>query len=167
MTSLRICVASLFLALCSTAAGAHEFKKGDIVIGNPWTRATPGGATIGVGYLTITNNGTTTDRLTGGAFDGAAKVEIHEMKMANGMMKMRELPDGVTIEPGETVKFEPQSYHLMFRGLSKPIAQGPNVKGTLTFKNAGSIAIDYKVESLGATKSSEHEHSDHDHHAPE
>jgi copper(I)-binding protein len=165
MTSLRICVTSLFLALCTIPASAHEFKKDDIVIEHPWTRATAGGATIGVGYLTITNNGKTTDRLTGGTFDGAAKVEIHEMKMADGMMKMRELPDGVTIEPGETVKLEPQSEHLMFRGLSKPIVQGPNVKGTLTFENAGSIAIDYKVESLGAAKSSEHEHSDHDHHA--
>ena len=167
MTSLRICMASFLLALIPATAGANEFKKGDIVIDNAWTRATPGGATIGVGYLTIKNNGKSSDRLTGGTFDGAAKVEIHEMKMADGMMKMRELPNGLTVKPGETVKFEPQSYHLMFRGLTKPIVQGSDVKGTLTFEKAGSIAVNYEAGSVGAAHSPEHEHSGHHDHAPE
>jgi periplasmic copper chaperone A len=56
---------------------------------------------------------------------------------------------------GATVKFNPGSYHLMLLGLKKPIAKGPNVKGSLIFEKAGSVAIDYKIEDIGAMDSSD------------
>jgi len=135
------------------ATPAHQFQKGDLVIAAPWTRATPEGATRGAGYLKITNMGKESDRLTGGTFDGADKVEIHEMKMNGDTMTMRELTDGLEIKPGETAEFRPGSYHLMFVGLKKPILMGANVKGSLTFERAGSIDVDYKVDAIGATHS--------------
>lgn len=151
-----------FLAIVATCgiATAHHFEKDGLVIKHPWTRATPNGASVGVGYLTITNNGKNSDRLTGGTFEGAADVEVHEMKMKGDTMMMRHLSDGLEIEPGETVKFSPGSYHLMFTGLKKPIAQGPNIKGSLKFEKAGSIDVTYKVESIGAMKSSDDMHGD-------
>lgn len=163
MNALRICAALLFFGL-SPVAHAQDFKKDDLVIGHPWTRATPEGATVGAGYLKITNNGKTADRFTGGTFDGAENVEIHEMKMTGDKMTMRRVPDGITLKPGETVEFAPNSYHLMFRGLKKPIVQGPNIKGTLTFEKAGSVDVDYKVEAPGATTSSGGMHNMHDMH---
>jgi len=144
----------LGVALCGEAS-AHQFAKGDLIIVHPWTRATPVGATVGVGYLKITNNGKVSDHLTGGTFEGADHVEIHEMKMNGDNMTMRQLKDGLEIKPGETVTFNPGSYHLMFIGLKKPIAQGPNVKGSLTFETTGSVDVDYKVESIGAMNSSD------------
>jgi copper(I)-binding protein len=170
----RFVAAMVALIAMSGMPSAHEFKQGDLVIAHPWTRATPGGATVGVGYVSITNNGKEADRLTGGTFDGADHIEIHEMKMAGDTMKMRQLADGVEIGPGATVKFAPGSYHLMFVGLTKPIAQGANIKGSLTFAKAGSVAVEYKVESIGAMESSDGGHGtmqmdhskmqpDHDH----
>jgi len=67
-------------------------------------------------------------------------------------------PRGLKIKPGETVELAPESYHLMLRGLTKPIAQGPNIKGTLTFEKAGSVDVDYKVEAPGASMSADHMH---------
>ncbi|CAA2142448.1 copper chaperone PCu(A)C [Hyphomicrobium sp. ghe19] len=134
---------------------AHQFEKSGLLVLHPWTRATPEGATVGAGYLTITNNGKETDRLTGGAFEGADHVEIHEMKMDGDKMTMRQLKDGIEIRPGATVKFNPGSYHLMLMGLKNPIAKGPNIKGSLTFEKAGSVDIDYKVEDIGAMDSSD------------
>jgi copper(I)-binding protein len=139
----------------SRATFAQDFKKDDLVISHPWTRATPGGATVGAGYLTITNNGTEPDRITGGTFQGADRVEIHQMTMDGNTMKMRHLPEGVEIKPGATVKFAPSSYHLMFFGLKKPIVKGPDVKGSLIFQKAGSVAVDFKVEPIGAMNSSD------------
>jgi hypothetical protein len=46
----------------------------------------------------------------------------------------------------------------MLRGLNKPIAQGPNIKGTLIFEKAGSVDVDYKVEAPGASTSADHMH---------
>lgn len=140
------------------AASAHSFKKGDIVAGHPWTRATPGGATVGAGYIKITNNGKTADRLTGGTMDGAS-VEVHEMKMDGGVMSMRQLKDGIEIQPGATVELKPGGNHLMFIGLKKPIAVGPDQKGTLSFEKAGSLEVEYRIEPIGATES--HDHSKH------
>ena len=117
---------ALVLALV-TAASAHDFKVGALVIDHPWSRATPKGAAVAGGYMKITNTGTTPDRLTGGSTDAAKKFEIHEMKMEGSVMRMRELTDGVVIPPGATVELKPGSYHIMMTTLAKPFAKGnPN-----------------------------------------
>src|ERR1044072_4158036 len=101
-------------------AAAHEYKLGTIKIGHPWTRATPGGAKVAGGYLTLTNTGSEPDRLVGGSVANAGGFEIHEMKTEDGVAKMREMSNGIEIKPGETVKFEPGSKHLMFTQLKAP-----------------------------------------------
>src|SRR5512147_2906199 len=100
------CVAALF-ALQGAPAHAQEVKAGDLVITQPWSRATPGGAKIAGGFLTIENKGSAPDRLISGAGDFAGKVEIHEMAMNNGVMTMRPLDKGLVIEPGKIVKLAP------------------------------------------------------------
>ena len=87
--------ATLAAVLCSTPARAEEVKAGDLVITQAWSRATPNGAKIGGGYLTIENKGSAPDRLIGGSGDIAGKVEVHEMAMDNGVMTMRPLDKGL------------------------------------------------------------------------
>jgi copper(I)-binding protein len=157
MNAKRLLVTAAIL-IFSSAVFAHSFKKGDISIDHPWTRATPAGATVGAGYLKITNNGKEADKLTGGTFDGAGTVEIHEMKMTGDNMTMRQLKDGLEIKAGETVDFGPMSFHLMFLGLKNPIAEGSDAKGTLIFEKAGAVDITYKVEPFGATESEDDKH---------
>ena len=144
---------AILLALCATLiapAAAHEYNIGSLHIGHPWSRATPKGATIGAGYLKITNNGTTPDRLLGGSSEAAKSFELHVMSMENGVMKMRPVEGGIEIKPGETVEFKPESYHVMFVGLKEPLVQGHRVKATLDFEKAGKVAVEFVVESIGA-----------------
>ena len=56
-------LAAAALLLSAGFATAHEFKAGPLKIGHPWSRATPAGAKVGGGYLSIENTGTTADRL--------------------------------------------------------------------------------------------------------
>src|SRR5688572_28791206 len=93
------------LAFASSAA-AHEYNLGPLKIGHPWARATPKGATVAGGYLKITNTGTAPDRLVGGSAAFAGRSEIHEMSEEGGVMKMRHLPRGIEIRPGETVELK-------------------------------------------------------------
>ena len=116
----------------------------------PWARATPAGAKVGGAYLKITNNGTQPDRLVGGSLTGAREVEVHEMSMANNVMKMRHLKDGLEIKPGQTVELKPGGYHLMLTGLSDGLKQGQNVRGSLTFEKAGTVEVEYTVAPVGA-----------------
>ncbi len=93
-------LSACLLALATTIAAAQEFKTGSIEIDNPWSRATPKGAKVAAGYLVIKNNGTAPDRLVDGTSPAAGKVEVHEMSMDKGVMKMRPVSGGLEIKPG-------------------------------------------------------------------
>ena len=129
---------------------AEDVTAGGLTISAAWTRATPKGAPVGGGYLTITNNGPASDRLIGGSSDTATRFEIHDMTMDNGIMKMRPVDAGIEIKPGQTVELKPGGYHVMFVGLKTPFAQGDHVKAILKFEKAGDISVDFAVEGIGA-----------------
>ena len=149
-------LAGLFAAaLVLTAAQAQDtsadYKLGSLQISQPWSRATPKGATVAGAYLKITNNGTTPDRLVSGSSPVAGRFEVHEVTTDNGVMKMRPLKGGLEIKPGQSVEFKPGSYHIMLLDLKQPLQKGERVKGTLTFEKAGSVDVDYMVVGVGET----------------
>jgi len=132
------------------ATGETSYKLGTLVIEAPWTRATPGGAKVGGGYLKVTNTGQQSDWLIGGSLPHAAAVEVHEMTMADGIMKMRKLESGLEIKPGQTIELKPGGAHLMFLGLSEGLQQGQSIKGTLVFRKAGAVEVAFWVAPIGA-----------------
>lgn len=140
---------ALSLAISAAPALAQAFKAGDIVVEKPWARATPKGAEVGGGYLVIRNNGAAPDRLTGIKADFAT-VEVHQMTTENGVSKMRELKDGLSIPAHGSVGFSPGGYHLMFTHLTHPLTEGESVKVTLDFEHAGSVPVAFPVMGIGA-----------------
>jgi hypothetical protein len=138
--------------------GSDTYKVGDLTVASPWTRATPGGAKIAGGYLKITNGGKSADRLVSVTSAGADRVEIHEMSMTDGVMRMRPLADGLTIKPGETVEFKPGGFHLMFLDIKRPLKQGDALKATLKFEKAGTLDVSLNVNAMGATGEPAHKH---------
>ncbi|MCU0819620.1 MAG: copper chaperone PCu(A)C [Beijerinckiaceae bacterium] len=159
MRNFALSLAFLPLMLAGSPAFAHDYKLGDLKIDHPWSRATPGGAKVAGGYMTITNNGKEADRLVGGTLLSAGIVEIHEMAMEGSTMRMRALPQGLEIKPGQTVELKPGGFHVMFLDLKSPLKEGETVKGTLVFQRAGTIEVEFKVEARGA--SGGHEHGGH------
>ena len=143
------CVTALSCFLAAPVR-AEEVKAGDLVITQAWSRATPGGAKVGGGYLTIENKGSAPDRLIGGSADVAGKVQVHEMAVNNGVMTMRPLDNGLTIEPGKTVKLAPGGYHLMLLDLKSPLKQGDKIPVTLEFEKAGQVKLSLDVLGVGA-----------------
>lgn len=140
-------VVALFLTL---PALAQEIVKGDIKVSQPWARASPGGAKVGAGYLTITNTGKTPDKLMGGTAAVSTVFEIHDMTMTDGVMRMRRVDGGLEIKPGQTVTLRPGGLHVMFMQLKEPLKQGEKVKGTLVFEKAGTVEVEYAVAPIGA-----------------
>ena len=152
MTSIlsRLAYAVLLSAMLAVPACAEEVKAGDLVITQAWGRATPGGAKVAGGYLTIENKGSAPDRLIGGSADVATKVQVHEMATSNGVMTMRPLEGGLTIEPGKTVKLAPGGYHLMMLDLKHPLKQGDKLPVTLEFEKAGKVKVSLDIQGVGA-----------------
>jgi copper(I)-binding protein len=142
--------AALIACLANAPACAEDVKAGDLVISQAWTRATPGGAKTGGGFLTIENKGSAADRLVSASADVAGKVEVHEMAVNDGVMKMRPIEGGLAIEPGKTVKLAPGGYHLMMMNLKNPLKQGEKLPVTLQFEKAGKVTVTLDVEGVGA-----------------
>ena len=160
---LQLFACATLLAVLGAPAQAQEVKAGDLVITQPWSRATPGGAKIAGGFLTIENKGAAPDRLTAVSGDVAGKVEIHEMAMNNGVMTMRPLDKGLAIEPGKTVKLAPGGLHLMLMDLKSPLKQGDKVPLTLDFEKAGKVVVSLDVQGVGAQAPAGGAASGHDH----
>ena len=141
-------------------AAAHDMTSADgtLKFSDMWTRATPAGANVAGGFPTITNAGKEPDRLVGGTLTTAGTVQVHQMSITDGVMKMQELPRGLEVKPGETVELKPGGYHLMFIGLTAPVKEGEKLEGTLIFERAGTVAIHYHVQAMGASKNAAGEH---------
>lgn len=161
MTKSILAAVAISLSL-GGAALAHDYKAGALKIDHPWSRATPGGAKVGGGYLVIENTGTSADRLVSVTAPSiAGKTEIHEMAVTNGVMTMRPLDSGIEIAPGAKVEFKPGGYHIMFMELKQPLKQDERVKGTLTFEKAGTVEVEFKVEAVGARGADHGAHKGH------
>ena len=150
MTRTSLMIAALVAVCLAAPSHADDVMAGSLKISGLWARAMPKGASVGGGYLTITNTGTAPDRLMGGSTDVAGGVEVHQMSMDNGVMKMRPVTGGLEIKPGETVKLDPSGYHLMFTGMKQPLKEGEHFKVTLDFINAGKVDVDFGVAGIGA-----------------
>jgi len=143
-------LAALTPMIFAPPARAADYDIGSIHITQPWARATPKGASSGAAYMTITNNGTTPDRVSCASSDASAQCQIHIMTMENGVMKMRPVDGGLEIKPGETVTLKPGNLHVMFVDLKHPLETGGTVEAMLQFEKAGMVKVDLPVVAIGA-----------------
>lgn len=133
------------------ASAAGVYRQGALRVEQVWTRATPRSAPVAVGYLRIINEGREADRLIGGEFARAGRVEVHETVEEGGVARMRRV-NGVEIAPGASVELRPGGLHMMFMELKSGVSAGESVAGALVFEKAGRLAVEFVAAPLGATK---------------
>ncbi|ANW00379.1 copper chaperone PCu(A)C [Bradyrhizobium icense] len=146
----RSCKIMLIAAALAAFLGLSPALAGDVIVTQAWSRATPKGAKVAGGYLTIENRGMQPDRLLSASSAAAAKVEIHQMSMQDGIMTMRTLDDGLVIPPDATVTLAPGADHIMFIGLIAPFEEDQRVAVSLNFERAGRIEASFEVGGVGA-----------------
>lgn len=146
------------ISVVAQTPSAAIIKAGDLVISAPSVRQPPKGARVAGGFMKITNTGTIPDRLVDGSAGFAKRFEVHEMAMDGGVMKMRELPKGLEIKPGETVELKPGGFHLMFLDVTNAPTPGTSAKVKLRFERAGEIEIDMFVTPAAAAVPGDHKH---------
>lgn len=138
------------------AAHAHMHHQA-IAVTQPFARATPPGAKVAGGFMTLTNDGAQDDRLVSITTPAAGRVEMHQMVMQDDVMRMRPLPDGIPVPAGRTVLLQPGGDHLMMMDLAAPLKQGDSVPLTLVFEHAGAVQATLPVLAIDA-KGGEHAH---------
>ena len=143
----------VLLAGAALAAKPRPAPKPDpLAIERPWARATPPGAPVAGGFLDVRNVGATEDRLLSATSPDADKVELHEMRMDAGVMRMRRIDGGLAIAPGGTLTLAPGGFHLMFIGPKHPFVAGETVTATLRFERGGERPVRFEVRPIGAAQ---------------
>ncbi len=141
-------IAAILLTLAGTAS-AGEVAAGDLVVRDPWSRATVGAVHTGVIYLTVANRGVLPDRLVAVSTPVAGAASLHRSEMAGGMMRMRPVA-AIEVAPGEAVTLEPGGLHIMLTSLARPLSEGETFAAVLTFERAGTVRIAVVVGKPGA-----------------
>ena len=119
-----------------------------VQVSNAWSRATPGGASTGAAYLTLTSP--VGDTLTGASSPVATSASVHEMTMDGTVMRMRPLSDGLALPAGQPVTLQPSGYHIMLEGLKASLKQGQTVPLHLTFAKSAPVDVMATIAGIGA-----------------
>ena len=150
----RIIVLAVCLASFGGCGETESPPSPGISLEDGWVRSMPlmtegeGAGTNSAAYLVIRNGGESTDRLTGAVTPVAEAVEVHESRVVNDVMTMREV--GVLeIPPGDSVVLKPGGLHLMLLGLRAPLLEGEELDLTLNFEVAGERHLRIPVRSMG------------------
>ena len=136
--------AALLLAACGSG------KTPEISVENGWARATVAGQNTAAAYLSIINRGSAEDRLIEVSVPRAKQARIHASSMDGGVMRMRDLADGLVIPAGATVELAPNRTHVMLSELAAPLRPGEEFPATLRFAKAGTKQLTIKVEQASA-----------------
>jgi copper(I)-binding protein len=117
----------------------------EVSVKNAWIRGTVQGQNATGAFMELTGKSNT--RLVGAASPAAKSVEVHNMKVDNGVMKMFPV-DGVDLPAGKPVKLAPGGFHVMLMDLQKPLKAGDKVPLKLTFETANKKreTLDLNVE---------------------
>ena len=121
-----------------------------------WVKTTVPGGTVSAAYMHIKS--AVPLKLVKAESSIAAIVEIHEMKMNDGVMEMKGL-DAVEIPANKLVDLKPGGVHIMLMKVKSPINNGDKVPLTLTFEGADKKPLVVKLDAVAKeTHSSGHKH---------
>jgi periplasmic copper chaperone A len=133
-------IALALLLVASSAWSQVEIEK-------PWMRATPPGANLAAGYVTVRNKSASPERLVGASSPAAARVETHTHIKDGEILRMRETK-ALEISPKGKLELKPGGAHLMLIDLKQPLKAGDTVQVTLKFEKAGDIKTEFHVGDL-------------------
>ncbi len=130
---------------------AFPARADNVKVDNAWVRATAPGQQVAGGFMDLTADADMT--LLGGSSPVSKSLELHYMRMENGVMEMREMKT-IALPKGKTVSLEPGGLHVMFIGLKAPIRAGQKVPMTLLTKGADGkeqkLAVEAEAHRPGA-----------------
>ena len=146
----RMTLAAL-AALVAFSAPVKVFAGSeDVVVEQPWARASIGVSRPGAAYMTVLNIGEEEVTLTGLSTPLAKMPEIHRSSTtAEGLSTMA--PAGeITISPGESVALEPGGLHTMLMRLQTAMIEGETFPLTLAFADGGEVTVDVPILGIAA-----------------
>jgi hypothetical protein len=135
----------IIAAAAAASLAAQAAWAANISVTDAWARATMPGQPVSGAYMQIQADADA--RLVGVSSSVVPRVEVHEMNMDGGVMRMREVK-AIDLPKGKTVSLEPGGFHIMLMNLKKPIAAGDVIPLTLVVESGGKRqTVEVKAEA--------------------
>lgn len=136
MTGMRSPVVNRLLPRCLAAllaAGLVSAVHAQVTVDGAWARATVPNQSATGAFMRLTAQKDVV--LTGASSPVAGIVEVHEMWLDQGIMRMR-AANRLALKAGQTIELKSGGLHIMMMDLKKQIKAGERVPLTLSFKAA-------------------------------
>lgn len=117
-----------FVALLAVVASSTAHAQ--VTVSGAWARATVPNQSATGAFMRLTAQKDVV--LTGASSPVAGIVEVHEMSMDKGIMRMR-AADRVPLKAGQTIELKSGGLHIMMMDLKKQFKAGERVPLTLSF----------------------------------
>ena len=145
-----------------TALGLAAFSlsaMADVAVKDAWVRGTTPAQKATGAFMEITSSEAAS--LLSASSPVAGVVEIHTMKMEDGVMKMRAMPK-LDLPAGKGIKLQPGGNHVMLMDLKQQMKKGDVVPITLKIegkdKQVQTFEIKAEVRDLAAPATMDHGH---------
>ena len=138
------------LAIILTLMLATPALADGIQVTDPYARTARPGAPSGAVYMVLENRGDAADQLLAAESPVAQIVQIHTHIEENGVMRMRQMADGIPLAPGNRHELARGGDHVMLMGLTRVPAAGETVPLTLRFAGGETRALEASVRKPGA-----------------
>jgi copper(I)-binding protein len=136
---------ALLWGVLATGLGLLSSAQAQVTIERAWVRATVPNQTASGAFMGLTAQKDV--RLTGASSSLAGLVEVHEMKMDNGIMRMRPAGD-LPLKAGQSIELKSGGYHLMMMDLKRQLKTGETVPLTLEFKAPDGSVSKVEVKAI-------------------
>lgn len=162
-----LCALALAPLTASLPTLAHDFKAGAVRIDHPYAPPSLAGQSSAAVYLRgLVNEGKQADEaLLGAESPAAATISLHQMRLDNGVMRMRAV-DAIALPPGAPVAMRHGSadgYHLMLEGLKAPLREGDRFPVRLRFRHGGVREVMVDVQTPRGDRRGGDAHRHHGH----
>ena len=144
--TMQLAVVSLAIIFADTSSAQRAEKNAATpIITDAWVKTTIPGGSVSAAYMNIKS--ATPLKLVKAESSFAGIVEIHDMKMNDGVMEMKAL-DAVNVPANKLVKLAPAGMHVMLMKVKKPINKGDKVRLTLTFEDEAKKLIVVTLDAI-------------------
>lgn len=136
-----VVINALLLSNCSSKSLAA------ITVDGQWGRPSPKMAMAGAFYMTIHNNGNTSDKLVSVQSSACGTAELHESVMdANNVMAMQPVQGGfIEIPAGKSVELKAGGLHIMCIDKKQEFITGAKFPLVLKFEKFGDLAVEIEI----------------------
>jgi len=150
MTKMTFPCAKRVLSRCLAAllaVGAASAVHAQVTVEGAWARTTVPNQSATGAFMRLTAHKDVV--LTGASSPVADIVEVHEMWMDKGIMRMRPA-DRVPLKAGQAIELKSGGLHVMMMDLKKQIKAGERVPLTLSFTAADGSVSTVEVNATAA-----------------